>query len=259
MTGIGDGGQMSEPVDAGAVLDVLVARIEKLWRKANDPAATPAERHAFEAKALSLMQRHRIEAAMLNLEADDPLGDVRFGMVEGRYARVQIDVVSSVAEAYGCRVWWMDAAFRKELFVFGFTTDCARVVRIARLLISDAMAEAGKLHRRSPATTFSARAAFVQGYATAVGDRFREAARLAAGSFDDAGGEVAAGSGSAALVLVGRAETVRRAYSARKFSTARQSSRPGDGEAFAAGRSAGMQASTSVSAKRVGVRRELSA
>lgn len=246
-------------VDAGAVLDVLTARISKLWRKANDPAVTPAERQAFEAKALSLMARHRIEAAMLNIEADDVLGDVLFGVVEGRYARVQIEVVSSVAEAYGCRVWWMDAAFRKELFVFGYATDCHRVIRIARMLISDAMAEAAKLRRNSPAATFSSRSMFVQGYAEAVGSRFREASRLAVGAIDDDGSLAGGGCGAAALVLVSRAETVRRAYSQRSFSAARSPKGQKDAAAFSEGRSAGMRAAMTADAKQVGVRRELSA
>lgn len=237
---------------SAAEMDVLVARIEKLWRKANDPSVTPAESEAFEAKALSLMERHRIEAAALDLEREDPLADVRYGSVEGRYSAAVVQIIEAVARAYGCRVWWWTLGYRKDVQLFGFRSDCERVRRIAQMLVADAMSQAALHRQRTAASTFELRRSFLLGYSAAIRERFAVAASIAAREAADAD---AAAASSGSLVLVARAEQVDEAYSKkhlRKASPTRASTRSG----FDLGRAAGMQASTRPD-HRIGPRREI--
>jgi hypothetical protein len=224
------------------VLDVLIARIEKLWRKANDPGATPAEREAFEAKALSLMERHRIEAAMLNLERDDPLEDVYYGVVEGRYAMPLISMAEGIARAYSCRVWFYNRAYRKELYVFGFRSDAERVVRLAKMLLADAQAQAATYRSDSPAKTATYRRSFLVGYGNAVARRFREAELLSRQAAADRHGQDKVA--SAALVLVSREEQVVKKFAEKRMTKARSSSAKTAADGYRAGERAGQNAQT---------------
>lgn len=237
-------------------LDLLVAKIEKLWRKANDGAATAPERQAFEAKALALMERYRIDAAALDLERDDPLGDVAYGLVEGRYSRVLIQIVSATAFAYGCRVWWLErGGHSKEVSVFGFAADCRRVIGIARMLTADAMAQAAHYTSARPADTFSFRRSFLIGYAAEIHRRFDEAASIARADAQSEHGEASVK--SAALVLVRRAEQVDQAMSARRMGKPSALKRAGS-RGYAAGVAAARDADLS-GGRRVGRRQALRA
>lgn len=226
---------------------ILVSKIEKLWRKASDSASTPAEREAFEAKALSLMEENRITMAMLEIDGEDILGDYEYGYIKGRYARVEIDVVSAVARAYDCRVWWRNQyGGTKQLHVFGFKSDAERVKLLSQMLVADAFAQAAEVQGYSPGNTFSLRHSFVQGFAAAIGQRLREAARLASKAMGDEHGEAQAK--GAALVLVSRREQMHEEYSKKRLSTA-SPTRAGSFNGYSKGHAAGMSASLSTQGK----------
>lgn len=226
---------------------LLVSKIEKLWRKASDAASTPAEREAFEAKALSLMEENRITMAMLEIDGEDILGDWEYGHISGRYARVEIEVVSSIARAYDCRVWWRNQyGGSKHLYVFGFKSDADRVKLLSQMLVADAFAQAAKVQGYGPGNTFSMRHSFVQGFAFAIGQRLREAAKLANKAMGDEHGEEQAK--GAALVLVSRREQMHEQYSKKRLSTAAPT-RSGSYRGFERGREAGNAASLSTQGK----------
>lgn len=222
---------------------LLVSKIEKLWRKASDAGATQAEREAFEAKALSLMEENRITMAMLEIDGEDILGDYEYGILKGRYARVEIDVIIAVARAYDCRVWWRDQyGGSKILFVFGFKSDADRVKLMSQMLVADAFAQAGEVYGYSPGSTFSMRHSFISGFSTAIGQRLREAARLANRAMGDEHGEdVAKG---ASLVLVSRREQMHKEYSKKRLRTV-AGPRTGSSDGYSRGHAAGMSASLS--------------
>lgn len=223
---------------------LLVSKIEKLWRKASDAGSSPAEREAFEAKALSLMEENRITMAMLEIDNEDILGDYEYGFIKGRYSRVEIDVISAVARAYDCRVWWQNQyGGTKHLFIFGFKSDAERVKLLSQMLVADAFAQAAKTQGYSPGNTFSLRHSFVQGYSYAIGLRLREAARLA----NKAMGETEAVKG-AALVLVSRREQMHEEYSKKRLRSA-SPTRTGNGAGWRKGEAAGNAASLSTQGK----------
>lgn len=225
---------------------ILVSKIEKLWRKAGDAGATQAEREAFEAKALSLMEENRITMAMLEIDGEDILGDFEYGFIKGRYARVEIDVVSSIARSYDCRVWWRTLyGGSKQLYIFGFKSDAERVKLLAQMLVADAFAQAAKVKGYDAGETFSMRHSFVQGFSYEIGVRLREAARLASKAMGDEHGEAAKG---AALVLVSRREQMHDEYSKKRLRSAAPT-RSGSRSGFAKGQEAGRNASLSTQGK----------
>lgn len=246
----------ASPFDDG-VLDALVAKIDKLWRKANDAGATPAERVAFEAKALALMERHRIDQAMLGERGECVLADVPYGTVDGRYSRVVINIVAATALAYGCRVWWLErGGHTKEVSVFGFGDDCRRAIAIARMLVTDALAQAATFTSARPADTFSYRRSFLIGYGTEIHRRFSEAAELARSQARAERG--AASTTSAELVLVERVEQVDRAMRQRRMVRPSAIKRAGS-RGYAAGVAAASSADLGGGGRRVGRQRALGA
>jgi hypothetical protein len=223
-------------------LDILVSKIEKLWRKASDAGASDAEREAFEAKALSLLERYRIDAAMLNLTAEDPLGEHVYGSLVGRYGRTYINLIAAVAKAYDCRCYYNHYRMNYKVFIFGFKSDADRVKRIAGLLLNDATAQAAKVKMGSKGATLNWRRAFIAGYTAEVTARFRQAALIAREDAVVDSGEAAVA--SAALVLVNRAQQVNEAFSQIKLGRAT----PTKGYAsngYNAGREAGSRADLS--------------
>lgn len=245
-----------EAAPEGDALEALVAKIDKLWRKANDAAATPAEREAFEAKALALMERYRIDQALLGSDREGPLGDVQYGVVDGRYSRVVINIISATALAYGCRVWWLErGGHSKEVSVFGFGDDCRRAIAIAKMLVTDALAQAARYTSARPADTFSFRRSFLIGYGSEIHRRFAEAADIArAQTIAERGLEPTT---SAALVLVERAEQVDQAMRERRMGRPSALKRAGS-RGFAAGVAAAADADLS-GGRRVGRPRSLRA
>jgi len=229
-------------------LDVVLSKIERLWRKANDPAATVHEREAFEAKALSLMERHRIDAAMLDLDPNDVLDDHLFGKIAGRYATVETQLLTNVAHAYSCRTWWRSYGTTKEVYVFGYKSDAEKVIRLTKMLVIDAQAQAARLTGYSAGETFSLRRGFILGYASEIGFRFREAAKIAR---TEARAQYGTASEGAELVLVERKTQVEQAMSARRFRKA-NSIAAANSRGHAAGRQAGASADLSGGSRRVG-------
>jgi len=230
---------------------LLVSKIEKLWRKASDGAATPAEREAFEAKALSLMEENRITMAMLEIDDEDILGDYEYGFIKGRYSRVEINVIDAVARAYDCRVWWHSLyGGGKKVMLFGFKSDVERVKLMAGMLVNLAKTEAALEKGVDAGHTFSLRHSFIAGFAQAIRTRLREAAHLANRAFDDH--EAVKG---AELVLVSRREQMNEKYAQKKLHNA-GGIRIGNGSSYGRGRVAGEKASLSTQGQ-VANRREL--
>jgi len=197
---------------------ILVSKIEKLWRKANSAGSTPAERDTFEAKALSLMEENRITMAMLEIDDQDILGDYEYGDISGRYARPVLAILTAVAHAYDCKVWWRDFGSTKQVWLFGFKSDCERTKLLARMLIADAQAQATSESGYSPGETFSLRHSFLHGFSSAIAMRLREAAVMANKAFDQEDAQEAAK--GAALVLVARREQMHQEYSKKRLRSA---------------------------------------
>lgn len=221
-------------------LDILIRRVTKMWNQANHPGTPQAEREVFEAKALSLMDQHRITSAMLDLGHDDPLGDVFFGVVAGRYAPAVSMILENVSNAYGVKVWWrtVSSSPDRKMSVFGFKSDCDRTISLAKMLMADATTQAAKHKGYDMGDTMRYRRDFLMGYAAAVGARLRESLAVA---MQDMHLDVK----STDLVLVARKVQVDGEFSKRKMRTS--SYRPNMGRGYGAGAEAGRNASLGIS------------
>lgn len=220
------------------VLDAVVAKVTKLLRQARDEGATPAERASFEAKALALMAKHRIDATATEAEGDDAIVDVDVGEWRSRYGLLATAIGDAVASAYSCKLWWLAVGLRYQVKLTGHRGDAERARRLIATLVPQALVEAARLQGPNQRITLDMRRSFLIGFAAGVKERFAEAARLA--EVDDAAERGTEAATSTALVFVARSQRVAEAVAAKRLRGA--SARGGsDGAAMAAGYRAGRE------------------
>lgn len=205
------------------VLDAITAKIAKLLRQARDRGATDQERQAFEAKALALMAKHRIDAARVDGGDGDGDGDevvdVDVGEWRSRYGLLATGIGDAVARAYSCQLWWTAQGLRYRVHLTGYRSDTERARRLIATLVPQALTEAAKLRGANTRLTLDMRRSYLIGFAEGVVARFAEAAAMAnADDVVERGAEAAA---STALVFVGRAERVAEAMQAKRLRSVR--------------------------------------
>lgn len=219
------------------VLDAVVAKVAKLLRQSRDAGATPAERATFEAKALALMAKHRIDATLAARdEADDEVVDVDVGEFRSRYGLLAAHIGDAVATAYSCKLWWTATGLRYQVKITGHRSDAERARRLVATLVPQALSDAATLKGANQRVTLDMRRSYLVGFAAGVRDRFAEAARLA--EADDAAERGPEAATSTALVFVARAERVAEAV-ARKGLRGVSARAAGHEEAHGAGYRAG--------------------
>lgn len=158
----------------------IISKIEALLRKANHPNTGPAEREAFQAKALALMTKHRI--ASVSWEQDDPEPLPRmFETIRGTYARYLHQIVMAICRCYGCYTFFEGSGRAgdpaRTIYIFGFKRDNDRVANLSRLFMEDARQQSIKMSPPSskPDDTIRWRANFIAGYAAEIQRRYQEA------------------------------------------------------------------------------------
>lgn len=254
--------------------DVILAKIQKIWRKANDIGATDEERAVFEAKALQMLADNRLSLADLDLGYEDTLDDEHVVKLEGRNARLSIDLLDCIARAFDCRCYWTSYGLTYNVSVFGFKSDRERVKGLYTMLEADCSAQASCIKGYDMADTKAQRRGFRQGYAGAIARRLREAKRAAQAEAERNGAlealfgpeavdadidwsdyedEIQAAMAdtkahSNALVLVERGKRVESEYAKKKLRHA-AATRSGGYDGRAAGRAAGERANLNRSAR----------
>lgn len=218
------------------VEQAIVSKIEALFRQANHPNTGQAEREAFQAKALALMTKHRIESVGTIDETEEPANHL-FGTVKGSYARAHHQIIMAVCKMYGCRTYYLSSGRAgdpaRTVYLFGFKADAARVKALSELFMTDAKSQAARHKSNDPNTTIRWRKSFLMGYASEVAKRYEEAKRL----LDQEQADWS--STGSALVLVDRAKRVNQTFDRRKdLHPARQSTARIDAGGFAAGKDA---------------------
>jgi hypothetical protein len=215
--------------------------VRKLLAKA-DRAATPEEAQTYTAKAVELMARHGIDAALL--DAADPgrdeIGAGRIPM-DDPYSAGKARLLARTASALRCRAILHEAWGGKVAAVtlFGFASDRERVELLYTSLLLQAGSGLQRLRPARPGESVAAyRRSWLHGFAVEVHRRLVEAESGAV-----AGQPAPQGGGrSVALVLADRTDRVDRAY-AEAFpglGRARRSTLSGSG--FGAGAAAGERA-----------------
>lgn len=160
-------------------LDIIISKIEKMWRRANHPNTPPAEKEVAQAKALSLMAQHRIERAMLDIDEVDELADHEYGTLKGAYGLLHASLIATVAESYDCKVWWRSRGMTYHVRISGFRSDFERVRRLATYLLNDAVAQSCEFTSRSIAITKDYRRSFVSAYTSEISKRLNESRKFA--------------------------------------------------------------------------------
>ena len=215
--------------------------IRKLLAKA-EGASTPEEAQTYTAKAVELMARHGIDAALLGA-ADpgrDEIGGLRIAM-DDPYSAGKAAMLAATAHALRCRAVLHDAVGGKvaAVTVFGFASDRERVELLFTSLLLQATSQLVWLRPTWPGESVAAyRRSWLHGFTGAVHRRLVEAEARAereyrAPSSDGAG---------LALVLADRSDRVERAYAA-EFGRLRAAPRASlSGSGFVEGAQAGRRA-----------------
>ncbi len=229
---------------------VLIAKVERLWRKARS-TNFPAEAQAYEEKALYLMARARITQAMLDLDGDpDSIVDVKIGVqLSGGYRIPAETIFSAVCKAFGCRAYLYVSGRRSQPAAVGFSTDIDRVKFLWPMLHSDAMRAASELQGRTAADTSGLRRSAMYGYAEAITERFEAINRLASKDADhESTTSRSHGRPGSALVVKGRDKQVDEHFKRLRISSRARRVSGGYG-GHDHGRSAGMAADLTGGAK----------
>jgi hypothetical protein len=180
--------------------DGLLARVRKLLAMAEDPACTPGEAEAFNAKAAALIAKYGVDQAMLAVRdpAVDPVGD-RVVTIDPPYARDKAGLLAAVASPMRCRVVHLERRSLARSHLFGHAADLERV----ELLFTSLLVQAAHGLAASPVPFGEHPAAYrrswLVGYSQAVSARLWTAEK-----------DATAETPGAELVLVDRTDLVER-------------------------------------------------
>jgi hypothetical protein len=217
--------------------------IRKLLAKA-EGAATAEEAETYTAKAVELMARYGVDAALLAAAEPgrDAIGPLRIDM-QDPYSAGKARLLGWTASALGCR-WVLHGARGGKataVTVFGHASDRERVELLYTSLQLQATSQLVRVRPAWPGESVAAyRRSWLHGFAVEVHRRLTSAEERAAESATRAG---SADEGtSVALVLADRRDRVDRAYAAAfpRLGRARRTALSGSG--FEAGARAGERA-----------------
>jgi hypothetical protein len=218
-------------------------RIRKLLAKA-ERAATAAESEVYTAKAVELMARHGIDAALLAAAdpGSDEIGPLRIAMRDP-YSAGKARLLGWTAAALGCR-WVLHGAWGGRVAavtVFGHASDRDRVEVLYTSLLLQATTQLVRVRPPRPGESVAAyRRSWLDGFAAQIHSRLVEAEERAASTASGTGsGSSAAG---VALVLADRRRRVdeRFGHTFPRLATVRPRALSGSGRA--AGALAGQRA-----------------
>jgi hypothetical protein len=219
--------------------------VRKLLAKA-ERAATVAESETYTAKAVELMARHGIDAALLAAAEPgrDEIGPLRIAM-QDPYSAGKARLLGWTAAALGCR-WVLHRAWGGKVAavtVFGHASDRERVEMLYTSLLLQATAQLVRVRPPWPGESVAAyRRSWLEGFASQVHRRLVEAEERAAAEARAPDGSVSSPGGGVALVLADRRRRVDQHFAATfpRLATARPSTLSGSGRA--AGAQAGQRA-----------------
>jgi hypothetical protein len=231
--------------------------VRKLLAKA-EGAATPAEAEIYTAKAVELMARHGIDAALLAAAEPgrDEIGGQRIAM-DDPYSAGKARLLAWTAGALRCRAVLHTASGGRvaAVTVFGFASDRERVELLYTSLLLQATTQLVRLRPPWPGESVAAyRRSWLYGFADEVHRRLAEAESRARSH-----AESRTAGGGVALVLADRSQRVERAYAEAFPRLGRPRRATYSGSGFARGTAAGRRADLGGAAVAGGRRRALGA
>jgi hypothetical protein len=222
-----------------------LATVRKLLAKA-ERAATAAEAEIYTAKAVEIMARHGIDAALL-AAADpdrDEIGPLRIAM-QDPYSTGKARLLGWTAVALGCR-WVLHGAWAGKVAavtVFGHASDRERVEVLYTSLLLQATTQLVRVRPPWPGESVAAyRRSWLEGFSSQVHRRLVEAEERAAKAAARSPDGSTPSRGGVALVLADRRRRVDQHFAAvfPRLATLRPSVLSGSGRA--AGALAGQRA-----------------
>ncbi|HYH29486.1 MAG TPA: DUF2786 domain-containing protein, partial [Pseudonocardia sp.] len=213
--------------------------VRKLLAKA-EGAATAEEAETYTAKAVELMARHGIDAALLAAAEPgrDEIGSLRVAMRDP-YSAGKARLLGWTAAALGCR-WVLHGAWGGKVAavtVFGHASDRERVELLYTSLQLQATSQLVRVRPPWPGESVAAyRRSWLEGFSEQVHRRLLAAEQRAATTAAASPGPPGAPDRGVALVLADRRERVERAFAAAfpRLGTARRSVLSGSGRAAGA-------------------------
>ncbi|MGE3286750.1 MAG: DUF2786 domain-containing protein [Pseudonocardia sp.] len=231
--------------------------VRKLLAKA-EGAATPAEAEIYTAKAVELMARHGIDAALLAAAEPgrDEIGQARISL-DDPYSAGKARLLAWTARALRCQAVLHTASGGRvaAVTVFGFASDRERVELLYTSLLLQATSQLVRLRPPWPGESVAAyRRSWLYGFADQVHRRLREAETRA-----ETQARHGSGTAGVSLVLADRSRRVEKAYAEAfpRLGRARRVTYSGSG--FAEGAEAGRRADLGGAAVAAGRRRALGA
>ncbi|GAA5129102.1 DUF2786 domain-containing protein [Pseudonocardia adelaidensis] len=174
----------AEKIGTAAIGTAKLATVRKLLAKA-ERAATAAESEVYTAKAVELMARHGIDAALLAAAhpGSDGIGPLRIAM-QDPYSAGKARLLGWTAAALGCR-WVLHGAWGGKVAavtVFGHASDRERVELLYTSLLLQATTQLVRVRPPRPGESVAAyRRSWLEGFAAQVHRRLADAEERAAG------------------------------------------------------------------------------
>lgn len=220
------------------IQDKKLVVVKRLLAKAEAEGTTREEREALSAKAMRLLTKYGIDAALAHSEdsASDHI-ETRKYWVPNPYAMDKVTLLHSVAVPLRCKAVYMRQKGRggKSVYVTGYTSDLDRVEMLYNsLLVQQQRALAQSSGPLPGESRVSYNKSFLHSYCVAVMQRLRQADRSAR----QAAQETATGTD---VVLAHRSVAVDREVK-RYWGRTTGSSRRLNGSGGSAGRRAGERA-----------------
>lgn len=229
-----------------------LAKIRALLDKAESTASEfPAEAEALTAKAIEMMERYRIDEAMIAdaapLQDRGKIIETQFNVGSGPYVNARVDLANSIARQHSVKLLQSTGYKGKTVYLIGYETDVALTEMLyTSLLVQATRAMSSPEVKASKpgyehGTAFNR--SFLLAFANRIGRRLQESNTSAASNIT-----ASATSGrSVALVLADRSKDVEddvlRRYG--RLRTARPTTGSSSSEGWSAGRDAANRADLS--------------
>lgn len=190
-------------------------KIRALLDKAESTATMfPAEAEALTAKAIELMERYRIDEAMIQdaapLQDRGKIVEVEFSVGAGPYVNARVQLAYEVAKAHSVKTLISNDYAGKTVYLIGYETD----VFVTEMLYTSLLVQATKALKsqdvKSKKRTFehgrTFTLSFLISFASRIGERLREANKVVSDDVDSTSDGQS--KRSVALVLADRSDDV---------------------------------------------------
>jgi hypothetical protein len=197
--------------------EVNTAKLEKiraLLDKAESTAAEfPAEAEALTAKAVELMERYRIDEAMIAdaapLQDRGKIIETRINVGSGPYVNARVHLADQIARNHSVKLLQSVGYKGKMIYLNGYETDVALTEMLYTSLLVQATRAMSSIEVKATKPDFvhgtAFNRSFLLAFATRIGDRLRESINIAT---SDITASAPTGERSVALVLADRSKDV---------------------------------------------------